>query len=101
MNQKNHKKGLDALFKHTKQQKPPAGAGDCVAPKLLQYAFLHDLKPIALAEFWWGKAPKLKLRRHGHFYPACLGKCKPILTHMLSGIAIDENPAYQLSLIHI
>ena len=61
----------------------------------MQYAFLHDLKPVALAEFWWGRSPKLKLRRHGHFYPACLGKCKPILTHMLSGIPIDENPAYK------
>ena len=98
LNQKNHKKGLDTLFKHTKRQKPPAGAGDCAAPKLLQYAFLHDLKPIALAEFWWGKSPKLKLRRHGHFYPACLGKCKPILTHMLSGMVIDENPAYREAL---
>ena len=95
LNQKNQKKGLNTLFKHTKQQRPPAGAGDCAAPKLLQYAFLHNLKPVALAEFWWGKSPKLKLRRHGHFYPACLGKCKPILTHMLSGIAIDENPAYK------
>lgn len=95
LNQKNQKKGLNTLFKHTKQQRPPAGAGDCAAPKLLQYAFLHDLKPVALAEFWWGRSPKLKLRRHGHFYPACLGKCKPILTHMLSGIPIDENPAYK------
>ena len=95
LNQKNQKKGLNTLFKHTKQRRPPSGAGDCAAPKLLQHAFIHDLKPVALAEFWWGKSPKLKLRRHGHFYPACLGKCKPILTHMLSGMAIDENPAYK------
>ncbi|MAJ51109.1 MAG: RNA pseudouridine synthase [Flammeovirgaceae bacterium] len=95
LNQKKQKKGLNILFQHTKQQRPPAGAGDCAAPKLLQYAFLHDFIPVALAEFWWGKSPKLELRRHGYFYPVCLGKCEPILIHMLSGMTIDENPAYQ------
>ena len=95
MNQKKQKKGLNALFQYTKQQRPPAGAGECAAPKLLQHAFLHEFKPIALAEFWWGKSPKLELRRHGYFYPVCLGKCEPILSHMLSGMNIDENPAHQ------
>ncbi|MDA9906635.1 RluA family pseudouridine synthase, partial [Cyclobacteriaceae bacterium] len=98
LNQQNERKGLTTLFKHTKQQRPPAGAGDCAAPKLLQHAFLNDLKPVALAEFWWGQSPKLELRRHGYFYPACLGKCKPILTHMLAGMRIDENPAYHEAL---
>jgi len=98
LNQQNERKGLITLFKHTKQQRPPAGAGDCAAPKLLQHAFLNDLKPVALAEFWWGQSPKLELRRHGYFYPACLGKCKPILTHMLAGMRIDENPAYHEAL---
>ena len=98
LNQKNETKGLNTLFMHTKQQRPPAGAGDCAAPKLLQHAFLNDLKPVALAEFWWGQSPKLELRRHGYFYPACLGKCKPILTHMLAGMTIDENPAYHEAL---
>lgn len=69
-----------------------AGAGECAAPKLLQYAFLHDLKPIVMAEFWWGKAPNMEIRQHGNFYPACRGKCKPILGHMLKGMKIDDNP---------
>lgn len=73
---------------------PPSGAGECAAPKLLQYAFLHQLKPIALAEFWWGQSPNSEIRKHGHFYPACKGKCEPILAHMLEGIEMDENPLH-------
>ena len=71
---------------------PPAGSGECAAPKLLHYAFQHNLKPIAMAEFWWGKSPKSEVRKHKQFYPACMGKCEPILKHMLSGIETDENP---------
>ena len=69
-----------------------AGAGECAAPKLLQYAFENRLKPIAMAEFWWGIPPKSKVRKHGNYYPACRGKCEPILGHMLKGIEMDENP---------
>ncbi len=69
-----------------------AGAGECAAPKLLQYAFKNQLKPIAMAEFWWGIPPKSQVRKHGNFYPACRGKCEPILGHMLKGIEMDENP---------
>lgn len=69
-----------------------AGAGECAAPKLLQYAFENQLKPIAMAEFWWGIPPKSKVRKHGNYYPACRGKCEPILGHMLKGIEMDENP---------
>src|SRR5690606_21753915 len=72
--------------------KPPAAAGECATPKLLQYAFLNDLKPIAMAEFWWGASPKSEVRKHKQFYPACTGKCEPILKHMLEGIVTDENP---------
>ncbi|MBD3724826.1 MAG: RNA pseudouridine synthase, partial [Flavobacteriaceae bacterium] len=68
---------------------PPAGAGECAAPKLLHYAFKHNLKPIALAEFWWGQSPKSEVRKHKQFYPACQSKCKPILAHMLDGIEMD------------
>lgn len=71
---------------------PPSGAGECAAPKLLQYAFLHQLRPVALAEFWWGAPPKSAVRRHGQYYPACRGKCEPILGHMLQGIELDPNP---------
>ncbi len=62
---------------------PPGGSGDCCAPKLLQYAFQHQMKPLCMAEFWYGASPKAEIRHHGHFYPACRGKCLPILTFML------------------
>ncbi len=71
---------------------PTGGAGECAAPKLLQYAFQHKMKPLAIAEFWWGQSPKSEIRKHRNFYPACIGKCKPILSHMLKGIEMDENP---------
>jgi tRNA pseudouridine32 synthase/23S rRNA pseudouridine746 synthase len=71
---------------------PPAGSGECAAPKLLHYAFQYNLKPIAMAEFWWGKSPKSEVRKHQQFYPACMGKCEPILKHMLNGIETDKNP---------
>ena len=62
---------------------PPGGTGECCAPKLFQYAFQHGLKPLAVAEFWWGESPKREIRHHFQFYPACNGKCKPILTWQL------------------
>ena len=86
------KRSVGDIFKHTAEGRPKAGAGECAAPKLLQYAFLHQLEPIALAEFWWGQSPKTEIRNHGHYYPACRGKCEPILGHMLQGIELDENP---------
>jgi len=95
LNSKKEHKNLSQLFSETSEQFPPAGSGECAAPKLLQYAFLHDLKPIAMAEFWWGQSPNKEIRKHQQFYPACQGKCKPILTHMLSGIEMDTNPLLQ------
>lgn len=92
LNQVGETKSLWDIFSPTVYQKPPAGAGECAAPKLLQYAFLHQLKPIAMAEFWWGQSPKSKVLKHRNFYPACRGKCEPILAHMLKGIKMDENP---------
>ncbi|MFM8241871.1 MAG: pseudouridine synthase [Crocinitomicaceae bacterium] len=72
---------------------PPAGAGECAAPKLLNHAFLHKLKPICMAEFWWGASPVSEVRVHKQFYPACRGKCEPILmNHMLKEIKLEENP---------
>lgn len=71
---------------------PPAGAGECAAPKLLQFAFEHNLQPICMAEFWWGASPKSEVRQHQQYYPACRSKCEPILGHMLQGLNIDENP---------
>ena len=71
---------------------PPGGTGDCCAPKLLQYAYQHNLKPVCMAEFWWGQPTKEELRQHLNFYPACRGKCKPILTWMLQGLDVDPDP---------
>lgn len=85
-------KDLCEIFAATTQKVPPAGAGECAAPKLLQYAFNNGLTPVAMAEFWWGQSPAGEIRHHGHFYPACRGKCLPILTHMLKGMEVDENP---------
>jgi tRNA pseudouridine32 synthase/23S rRNA pseudouridine746 synthase len=79
----------------TKFPLPPGGTGDCCAPKLLQYAYQHHLKPVCMAEFWWGESTKEELRQHLHYYPACRGKCKPILTWMLQGLDVDPNPELQ------
>lgn len=92
MNARGEVKDLCELFAPTSQGTPPAGAGECAAPKLLQYAYLHQLEPIAMAEFWWGDSPKTEIRHHGYYYPACKGKCEPILHHMLQGLRVDENP---------
>ena len=71
---------------------PPGGTGDCCAPKLLQYAYQQNLKPVCMAEFWWGQSTKEELRQHLNYYPACRGKCKPILTWMMEGLDVDVNP---------
>jgi tRNA pseudouridine32 synthase/23S rRNA pseudouridine746 synthase len=84
-----NRKSLGEIFNNN----PPAGAGECAAPKLLHYAFKHHLKPIAMAEFWWGQSPKSEIRKHKHFYPACKSKCEPILlSHMLIGLEMESNP---------
>lgn len=84
LNAHGERKNLIEIFQEKKQHMPPGGAGECAAPKLLQYAFLNKLQPIAMAEFWWGNSPKGEERIHGHFYPACEQKCRPILSFMLS-----------------
>jgi len=94
LNQSGIHKNLRDIFKDTPQQVPPAGVGECAAPKLLHYAFQQGMKPIAIAEFWWGQSPKSEIRKHQHFYAACLGKCEPILRHMLEGIDVDDNPLF-------
>ena len=71
---------------------PPGGTGDCAAPKLLQYAFTHGLKPLAIGEFWYGASPDREVRRSGSFYPACTGKCGPLLSYMLQGLDVAPNP---------
>ncbi|TAF09428.1 MAG: RluA family pseudouridine synthase [Flavobacteriia bacterium] len=89
LNQFGERKSIGEIFNNN----PPAGAGECAAPKLLHYAFEHNLKPIAMAEFWWGQSPKSEIRKHKQFYPACKSKCEPILlSHMLDGLDMEANP---------
>lgn len=92
LNANGESRSLLSIFSEAIFKLPPAGAGECAAPKLLQYAFTHKLKPVAMAEFWWGAAMTTIIRKQGHFYPACRGKCEPILNHMLVGLDIDPNP---------
>ena len=95
INGKGERKSLLSIFNAFGLDKPPAGAGECAAPKLLNYAYQHQLEPIALGEFWWGASPKSEVRKHGQFYPACRSKCEPILGFMLEGISVEENPMLQ------
>eukprot|EP00578_Thalassiosira_sp_NH16_P002202 CAMPEP_0181136708 /NCGR_PEP_ID=MMETSP1071-20121207/33316_1 /TAXON_ID=35127 /ORGANISM="Thalassiosira sp., Strain NH16" /LENGTH=615 /DNA_ID=CAMNT_0023223413 /DNA_START=74 /DNA_END=1921 /DNA_ORIENTATION=+ len=74
-----------------------SGAGDCAAPKLFQHAFAKGYEPVAMAEFWWGKSPANEVRRHDLYYPACRGKCQPILGHMLRGMDVEANPMDDVS----
>lgn len=92
LNAKGERKDLCEIFKDTPQGLPPAGAGECALPKLLQYAYLHDLQPLAMGEFWCGMSPKDEIRHDGYFYPSCKGKCEPILKHMLVGLDVEPNP---------
>lgn len=92
LNARGEMRDLCDLFRDTARKVPPAGAGECAAPKLLQYAYRNGFQPIAMAEFWWGGSPKGELRRHGYYYPACQGKCGPILAFMLQGLEVGENP---------
>ncbi|MGB5982402.1 MAG: pseudouridine synthase [Nonlabens sp.] len=80
------------LFKNRPPYIPPSGTGDCAAPKLLQSAYKNDLKPIALAEFWYGESLRSQIRKHGHFYPSCRSKCEPVLNFMIQGLDVDPNP---------
>ena len=92
LNAKGEERDLCSIFAETVHKNPPAGAGECCAPKLLQYAYLNKSKPICMAEFWWGKSPKNEIRHHLNYYPACQAKCKPILSHALKGLVVDDNP---------
>lgn len=92
LNINGEQKNVLDIFRNRVIDTPPSGTGDCAAPKLLQYAFANDLTPICMAEFWWGKSPSSEIRKHGYFYPACRGKCEPILGHMLNGMDVDPNP---------
>lgn len=83
LNAEGETKDLLEIFKDEAVKIPPAGSGECCEPKLLQYAYQHGYKPLQMAMFWWGESPKEEIRHHLQFYPACNGKCKPILHWML------------------
>ena len=92
LNAKGNYKSLQIIFKEELNIAPPAGAGECAAPKLLHYAYKNNFKPIALGEFWWGQSPKSEIRKHKEFYPSCRNKCEPILGFMLKGLEMEKNP---------
>lgn len=89
LNKKGETKSLNEIFKAASYKNPPAGAGECAGPKLLQYAFQQQMEPLAIAEFWWGQSPKSAQWKHLNYYPCCKEKCEPILAHMLDGIEFD------------
>ena len=95
LNAEGEERDLIDIFREYTHAMPPAGAGDCCAPKLLQYAYQHHLRPVCMAEFWWGESPASEIRHHLHYYPACRSKCLPILTHMLKGLDVAPNPLAQ------
>ena len=77
---------------------PPGGTGECAAPKLLNYAFRNGLKPLCMGEFWYGASPGSgEVRQHGRFYPSCTGKCGPLLSWMLRGVEVEDNPLQRVA----
>lgn len=92
LNAKGECQTLNDIFSNALDKLPPAGAGECAAPKLLQYAYLNELTPISMGEFWWGPSPKNEVRHQGYFYPSCRSKCEPILNFMLQGLNVQSNP---------
>lgn len=97
LNAKGENRSLCGIFSRVGHPIPPSGAGECAAPKLLQFAFLNHYEPLCMAEFWWGASPKAIVRHHGHFYPACKSKCEPILGFMMQGLDVEDSPIQPLS----
>lgn len=111
LNARGEEESLYVIFDKAIGKLPPGGAGECAAPKLLQYAYRNQMSPLAMAEFWWKKVPEIKLiqedrlslkrnvkqvtendlRRHGYYYPACKNKCEPILNFMIQGLHVEKN----------
>lgn len=86
-------RSIRQIFSEYNHTVPPAGTGECAAPKMLQYAYLNQLHPIAMAEFWYGGAPDNEIRRNGFFYPACESKCRALLSFMLKGLQVEKEPS--------
>jgi len=95
LNAKGEQQDIHQIFETYAHRLPPAGTGECAAPKLLQHAYRNGLQPLAMAEFWWGNSPKGEIRRNGHYYPSCRHKCEPLLAFMLQGLDVEPNPLLQ------
>lgn len=91
MNGRGEQKSVKEIFAG-RSLVPPAGTGECAAPKLLDYAFRHNMTPRSMGEFWYGKSDGKQVRHQGHFYPSCTGKCGPLLTWMMQGLDVAPNP---------
>ena len=108
LNARGESKSLREIFAATRACLPPAGAGECCAPKLLQAAYIMGLRPLSMAEYWYGKPKDGEVRVHGEHYPACRGKCLPVLRWMLEGLdvqpplshALPEDKSYELKIIY-
>lgn len=100
LNAEGEVQSLQQIFCDAGRGEPPAGAGECAAPKLLQYAYLNDMQPLAMGEFWWGDSPRGVLREDGRFYPSCTSKCKPILGFMLQGLEVEPDPVVREASAH-
>lgn len=88
LNARGESRSLSEIFAATPMRIPPSGAGECCGPKLLQAAYLRGWKPVSMAEYWYGKPKDGEVRIHGSFYPACRGKCLPVLSWMLQGLEV-------------
>lgn len=89
LNARGERRSLSDIFADTPMGIPPSGAGECCGPKLLQSAYLRGWQPVAMAEYWYGKPKGGEIRRHGEHYPACRGKCLPVLSWMLQGLSVE------------
>lgn len=89
LNARGESRSLSEIFADTPMRIPPSGAGECCAPKLLQAAYLQGWQPVAMAEYWYGRGKEGEVRIHGRHYPACRGKCRPVLGWMLQGLDIE------------
>ncbi len=89
LNARGESRSLSEIFADTSMRVPPSGAGECCAPKLLQEAYLRGWEPLSIAEYWYGKPKEGEVRRHGEHYPACRGKCLPVLSWMLQGLSVE------------
>lgn len=97
LNALGEKQTLREVFERATGRIPPSGSGECCAPKLLQYAYLHRLTPVSIAEFWLGGSPKAEIRHSEQYYPACRGRCLPILSFMLRGLKVDNSPSVHVN----